>query len=58
MAGEQVVVFDATLVEDKVLLEAGSGEASLVRYAWADSPVVNLFDGEKLPVAPFEMPVR
>jgi sialate O-acetylesterase len=28
-----------------------------VRYAWADSPFVNLFDGADLPVAPFRMKV-
>jgi sialate O-acetylesterase len=49
---------DAAVVGGKVLLEAGAGEASLVRYAWADSPMVNLFGGEKLPVSPFELPVR
>jgi sialate O-acetylesterase len=49
---------DATVVGDTVLLEAGTAEPSLVRYAWADSPVVNLFDEGKLPVGPFEMPVR
>lgn len=29
-----------------------------VRYAWADAPFVNLFDGADLPVAPFTLPVR
>jgi sialate O-acetylesterase len=29
-----------------------------IRYAWADSPIVTLFDGSGLPVGPFEMPVE
>ena len=29
-----------------------------VRYAWADAPYVNLYSGEDLPAAPFEMEVR
>lgn len=29
-----------------------------VRYAWADSPFVNLFSTEDLPAAPFEMEIR
>jgi sialate O-acetylesterase len=26
---------------------------AFVRFGWADSPVVNLFNGEGLPAAPF-----
>lgn len=32
--------------------------AGQVRYAWADSPVVNLFDGSGLPVGPFRLAVQ
>lgn len=32
--------------------------ASRVRYAWADAPVVNLFDGASLPVSSFEIPIH
>ena len=32
--------------------------ATRVRYAWADTPVVNLFDGANLPVSSFEIPIR
>jgi sialate O-acetylesterase len=28
-----------------------------VRYAWADSPVTNLYDEAELPPGPFEIPV-
>lgn len=31
--------------------------ASRVRYAWAESPVVNLYDGRALPVPGFELPI-
>ena len=33
------------------------GPVSSVRYAWADSPIVTLYDGSGLPVGPFEIPV-
>ena len=38
-----------------------SGDGKLVtrvRYAWADYPVVNLFDEAQLPVSTFEIPVK
>ena len=31
--------------------------ATRVRYGWADSPVVTLFDGAGLPAGPFEIPI-
>lgn len=31
--------------------------ATRVRYGWADSPVVTLFDGAGLPASPFEIPI-
>lgn len=37
---------------------AGDGQpVTRVRYAWADSPVVNLYDEAPLPVGSFELPV-
>jgi sialate O-acetylesterase len=32
--------------------------ATRVRYAWADSPVTNLYDEAPLPVGPFEVPIN
>lgn len=32
--------------------------ATRLRYAWADTPVVNLFDAANLPVTSFEIPIR
>jgi sialate O-acetylesterase len=38
---------------------AGDGKpATRVRYAWAESPTVNLFDQAGLPVGPFEIAIR
>jgi sialate O-acetylesterase len=43
---------------DKVLLHAANvRSAKRVRYGWADSPIVTLFDGDGLPAGPFEMSI-
>ena len=43
---------------DDVLLRAANvGDAARVRYGWADSPVVTLFDGAGLPAGPFELTI-
>jgi sialate O-acetylesterase len=36
---------------------ADARDAEMVRYAWADSPRVNLYDGRDLPVPGFEMAI-
>jgi sialate O-acetylesterase len=44
---------------DSVTLSgANQPEVRFVRYAWAESPVVNLFNSEDLPVGPFEIGVE
>jgi sialate O-acetylesterase len=46
----------ARLEADAVVLEAPNrASATRVRYAWADSPVVNLYDASGLPAGPFEI---
>lgn len=51
--------FRAASVNGNLVEIAGDGlPASRVRYAWADYPVVNLYDAELLPVPVFELPVR
>jgi sialate O-acetylesterase len=45
-------------VDGASVVLAHSADAALVRYAWADSPVVNLFDHQGLPAIPFELPVE
>jgi sialate O-acetylesterase len=41
---------DSVLIADEPAMER-------LRYAWADSPTVNLYDGRDLPVPGFELPV-
>ncbi len=42
---------------DRVTLAPDGKPVVRVRYAWADSPVVNLVDDAQLPVGPFEIPL-
>lgn len=42
---------------DSVVLADDGKPVAQVRYAWADSPVVNLFDGRAMPVPGFALPV-
>jgi sialate O-acetylesterase len=50
---------DARVSGDTVVLAgAGIPAATRVRYAWADAPFVNLFGGDDLPAAPFELDVQ
>ncbi|KQM93484.1 hypothetical protein ASE70_13785 [Sphingomonas sp. Leaf22] len=58
-AGASCTYVDGRVQGDTVILPgAGRPEVTAVRYAWADAPFVNLFDGADLPAAPFELPVR
>ena len=50
---------DAQIRGNSVVLRASlAAPATRVRYGWADSPVVTLFDGAGLPAGPFEIPVQ
>lgn len=40
------------------LIGANRPEVRFVRYAWGESPIVNLFNSEDLPVGPFEIGVE
>jgi sialate O-acetylesterase len=40
------------------LARTGMGQATRVRFCWADSPTCTLYDGSGLPVGPFEFPVQ
>jgi sialate O-acetylesterase len=42
---------------DRLVVPSDGRAATRVRYAWADSPVVNLFDGRDLPVPGFELEI-
>lgn len=48
----------ARIEGDAIILTGDTRPATRVRYAWADSPVVNLFDGRALPVPGFELPIN
>jgi sialate O-acetylesterase len=49
----------ATVKGDSVTLPgANRPEVRFVRYAWSESPIVNLFNSEDLPVGPFEITVE
>ena len=51
--------YAAAKVDGDRLLIAGDGRpATRVRFAWADAPVVNLFDGRNLPVPGFELEIE
>ena len=49
---------DARVSGSTVTLAAGSGPVARVRYAWADYPIVNLYDLDMLPAPVFEIPVQ
>jgi sialate O-acetylesterase len=43
---------------DKISLPFSGTAPTRVRYAWADSPVVNTYDGRDLPLPGFELPIE
>ena len=50
---------DARVHGDAVVLPgAATPDVTRVRYAWADAPFVNLFGGDDLPAAPFQLDVH
>lgn len=58
-AGTTCSFVDGMVQGDTIVLPgANRPEVTTVRYAWADAPFVNLFDGADLPAAPFTLPVR
>lgn len=57
--GNRCEYADATVQDDRVLLEVGSmGKPSRVRYAWADSPMCNLYNESDFPAVPFEIRIQ
>ncbi len=60
VAGETggFITVTGKIVGENVLLAwQGPGAARRVRYAWAGNPLANLYNAEKLPASPFEIPV-
>lgn len=57
-AGADSCRFVPGRVEGTRVVLAGDGQpATRVRYAWANAPVVNLYDDVPLPVGSFELPI-
>ena len=51
--------FASAIAKDATIEIAPDGQpATRVRYAWADTPVINLFDAANLPVSSFEVTIR
>jgi len=48
----------ATPAGDALRIADDGQPATRVRYAWADSPIVNLYDETPLPVGTFEVPIK
>jgi sialate O-acetylesterase len=60
LAGEtgEFIKAAGKIVGESVILDCpGPGAARQVRYAWAGNPLANLYNVEKLPASPFEIPV-
>jgi len=58
-AGAACRYADARVAGDTVVLPgAGGSGVTRVRHAWADTPFVNLFSGDDLPVGSFQLDVR
>ena len=49
---------DARADGTRLLIADDGRPATRIRYAWADSPVTNLYDEAPLPVGPFELPIN
>ena len=49
---------DATVNGNTVMLTGDGQPVTRVRYAWADFPIVNLYDMDLLPAPVFELPVQ
>lgn len=58
-AGARCRYAEARAEGDTVRLPgAATPDVTRVRYAWSDAPFVNLFGGDDLPAAPFELELR
>lgn len=56
--GGRCTFVDAEQRGTEIALNASSmPEAVMVRYCWSDTPICNLYDRERLPAVPFELPI-
>jgi sialate O-acetylesterase len=49
---------DAAVNGNQVTISGDGQPATRVRYAWADFPIVNLYDTDLLPASTFELPIN
>jgi sialate O-acetylesterase len=49
---------DALAQDNKVTIALDGRPVTRIRYAWADYPIVNLYDVDMLPAPVFEIPVQ
>lgn len=49
---------DARISGNSVAVATDGQPATRVRYAWADYPIVNLYDSDLLPASTFELPIN
>lgn len=49
---------EARVTGNSVIISGDGQPAARVRYAWADYPIVNLYDQDMLPVPVFELPIQ
>jgi sialate O-acetylesterase len=49
---------DARVRGDDVVIASDGQPVTRVRYAWADYPIINLYDADMLPAPVFELPVQ
>ena len=49
---------DAQIKDNRVEIASDGRPATRVRYAWADYPIVNLYDSDLLPAPVFELPLQ
>lgn len=57
-AGASCRYADARVRRNTVVISSDGQPVTRVRYAWADYPVVNLYDEDMLPTPVFEIPVQ
>lgn len=50
--------YASATVEGDTVVVKGAAVATRIRYAWADSPYINLYSAGDLPVAPFQLEVK
>lgn len=57
VAPDACTFVDASVDDDRVVLTAVPAGAKIVRYAWQESPLVNLYGKADLPAAPFAIEI-